>query len=299
MDWRNTGYRWPLKFKTVATAVAFSPRAKANLFESVRIAQSLGARMVFIHVGYKTPTTEAKLRELLNEAGCLDSNYEIYWKSGDPTKAILDSCKEGNVDLLIAGAMQKENLVQYFKGSIARQLCRKANCSLLLLTHPEIKSKRCDRIVVNGLNHPKTFDTIKMAFYVANSFHSSNLTIVEEIDPSKISSKGEDDLSVIKASRQKANIERDEKHRLDKLLQEVPKHDNLKVKDTCIFGKKGYTIGHYAEKNKVDLLVLNSPDTKLGILDRVFTHDLEYILSDMPTDLLIVHTTKKMMDGSA
>jgi hypothetical protein len=65
------------------------------------------------------------------------------------------------------------------------------------------------------------------------------------------------------------------------------------VKEHCIFGKKGYSIGHFAETSKADLLMVNSPDTKLGFLDRVFTHDLEYILSDMPCDILIVHSTRK------
>jgi len=201
--------------------------------------------------------------------------------------------------LLIAGALQKENLVQYYKGSIARKLCRNANCSLLLLTHPEIESHHCNKIVVNGLDHPKTADTIRTSFYIANAFKSEQLTIVEEVNPSKISSRGDDDLSVVKASRERAHIARDEKNRLKEVINPLPKHSNLKVKEACIFGKRGYTIGHYAEKNEVDLLVVNSPDTKLGIFDRVFTHDIEYILSDMPTNLLIVHTTKRMMNGSA
>jgi len=153
--------------------------------------------------------------------------------------------------------------------------------------------------VVNGLDHPKTADTIKTAVYIANAFKTKQLTIVEEVDPKKIKSRGNDDMSVVKASRQMENIKRDEKHRLEDLLKDVPKNDDLVIKDKCIFGKQGYTIGHYAEKNHVDLLILNSPDTKLGILDRVFTHNLEYILSDIPTDILIVHTTKKMMDGFA
>ena len=39
-------------------------------------------------------------------------------------------------------------------------------------------------------------------------------------------------------------------------------------------------------------MVVNSPDTRLGFLDRIFKHDLEYMLADLPTDVLIVHNTK-------
>ncbi len=291
-------YKWPLQFKIVATAVAFSPSAKANLFESSRIAKMLRASILLIHVGYKTPTTELKLDELILEVGIPKDMYTISWRSGDPTDAILNACAEENVDLLIAGALQKENLAQYYKGSVARKLSRKASCSLLLLTHPDIESRRCNNIMVNGLEHPKTADTIKMAVYMANIFNSNQLTVVEEVEPKKIKNKADDDISIIKASREKASIERVEKKRLKDVLQDLPMNENLKIKDKVIFGKPGYTIGHFAEKNNVDLLVLNSPDTKLGIFDRVFTHNLEYILSDLPTDLLIVHTTKKMIHGS-
>jgi hypothetical protein len=32
---------------------------------------------------------------------------------------------------------------------------------------------------------------------------------------------------------------------------------------------------------------MNAP-TNIGILDRIFPHDIEYILSELPTDVLIV-----------
>ena len=63
--------------------------------------------------------------------------------------------------------------------------------------------------------------------------------------------------------------------------------ENLSVKMQSIFGKRGYSIGHYAKVKRADLLIMNAP-TKLGLLDRIFPHDLEYILSELPTDVLIV-----------
>jgi len=54
-----------------------------------------------------------------------------------------------------------------------------------------------------------------------------------------------------------------------------------------IFGTRGYSIGHYARVVRADLLVMNAP-RKLTLWDRLFPHDLEYILSDLPTDVLIV-----------
>ena len=89
----DSTYKWPLQFNIVATAVAFSPSAKANLFESSRIAKMLNASMILIHVGYKTPTTEQKLNELISEVGIPNDMYTISWRSGDPTDAILNASK--------------------------------------------------------------------------------------------------------------------------------------------------------------------------------------------------------------
>ncbi|MBT4345236.1 MAG: universal stress protein, partial [Flavobacteriales bacterium] len=38
---------------------------------------------------------------------------------------------------------------------------------------------------------------------------------------------------------------------------------------------------------RADLLVMNAP-SKTSILDRIFPHDIEYILTELPTDVLIV-----------
>lgn len=285
--------KWPVMFKRVATAVAFSPTALAVMHEAVRVAKRFEAQIFLIHAGKKTPESEQRLNELLTKFPLTADEFEVIWREEDPATAILLACKENQVDLLIAGALQHENLVQYFRGSVARKLSRKANCSLLLLTHPTVAIRPCKRIIVNGLLHPKTNDTIKTSFYIADAFNASEVTVVEEIDPKDVGISPDDDLKTIQANRKKNNIARSEHKRIEKLINELPKKVDVKVTERCIFGKKGYSIGHYTEKHRADLLVMNSPDTKLGFLDRIFTHDLEYILSDLPTDLLLVHTTRR------
>ena len=286
-------YKWPVTFNKVATAVAFSPTALAVMHEAIRIARMFKSHVYFIHAGKKTAESEKKLNELLTRLKCNKDYYDVVWRDEEPATAILNACKEFDIDLLIAGALQRENFLQFYKGSIARKLCRKANCSLLLLTHPTIESKPCEKIIVNGLDHPKTNDTLRTAFYVANAFNAKEVMVAEEIDPDKVGIKCDDDLSLAKANRKKANIARNEHTRFEKVLNETPVSQGIKIKEQCLFGKKGYSIGHYTRKNKADLLIMNSPDTKLGFFDRVFTHDLEFILADLPTDLLLVHSTRK------
>jgi hypothetical protein len=49
----------------------------------------------------------------------------------------------------------------------------------------------------------------------------------------------------------------------------------------------------FAGENSADLLVLNSPDRKMNILDRVFPHDIEHALADLPCNLLIVNPKQR------
>ena len=78
----------------------------------------------------------------------------------------------------------------------------------------------------------------------------------------------------------------------NKLHSMIAKWDegNLKINEKIIKGKHGYAIRQYAETKKADLLVINSPDTHLTFLDRIFTHDIEFILAELPCNLLIVHS---------
>jgi nucleotide-binding universal stress UspA family protein len=66
--------------------------------------------------------------------------------------------------------------------------------------------------------------------------------------------------------------------------------ESVSVNVKTVHGKPGYAISQYAKQKDADLLVFNSPDTHLGIFDRIFTHDIEYALANLPCNLLIVHS---------
>ena len=64
--------------------------------------------------------------------------FEIIFKPGDPVSAILSAAKENSIDLLILGALKRENFLKYYVGSIARKITRQAQCSVLLLIGPSV-----------------------------------------------------------------------------------------------------------------------------------------------------------------
>ena len=272
--------------KKVLIGIAFSPNLKPNLFEAIRISNMFGTELIGVHVGDKNQDKEDQLQQLLAEAPKLDTPLKTIWQKGKPVEVILKTSSIEEIDLLILGALQKENFYKYYVGSIARELTRKAACSVLLLIKPSVDRVPCKHIVVNGLKDKKTKDTIKTAFKVGNHLDCKRITIVEEISQSELDVKVSDDASLRKATIKKERIKKREDMRVEKILKDIDcKNTTLKIQS--IFGRRGYSIGHYAKVKRADLLIMNAP-LKTTFIDRIFPHDIEYILSELPTDLLIV-----------
>lgn len=276
-------------FNTIAIGAAFSPNLKPNIYEASRLSLFLGSKLILIHVGEKSSEKIKKIDVILEPFIKDGLSYEIVFKIGDPVEVILLITKEQKVDLLILGALQRENFLKYYVGSIARKITRQISCSVLLLIKPSVERVPCKHIVVNGLKDPKTRETINAAFFVAHKLAASKITIVEEISQHEVAVNVDDDKSLRRSNIVKERLRLRENSRVKELIQSVP--DNFKqdinIKTLPIFGKRGYSIGHYAQMVRADLLVMNSP-SKMSFWDRLFTHDIEYILTELPTDVLII-----------
>ncbi|MGC1205429.1 MAG: universal stress protein [Flavobacteriaceae bacterium] len=276
-------------FKSIGVGVAYSPNLKANLFEAARLAVFFNSKLFLIHVGESSEEKNSMLKQILKSFEKDNLNYEVVFKKGEPVDVILSTVEEKKIDLLILGAVQRERFLKYYVGSIARKITRAAKCSILLLIKPSVERVPCEHIVVNGLQDPKTEQTITTAFYVANTLKSQKVTIVEEIKQEQIAVKVEDDKSLRRANINKERIKLRENSRIKEIINHIPKEytKNVTVKLQPIFGKKGYSIGHYAQISRADLLVMNAP-SKMTFWDRLFPHDIEHILTELPTDVLIL-----------
>jgi nucleotide-binding universal stress UspA family protein len=276
-------------FKTIGIGVTFSPNLKANINEAARLSLLLNAKLVLIHVGEKSKDKENQFYDILKPFTSDNLEVEIVFQSGDPVEVILSTSEKKLVDLLILGALQRENFLKYYVGSIARKITRQAKCSILLLIKPSVERVPCEHIVVNGLKDPKTQQTIASAFYVASALKADKVTIVEEINQEELAVKVEDDKSLRMATIVKERIKLRENARVKAIIENIPEAHTkgIVINSQPIFGKKGYSIGHYAQIARADLLVMNSP-SKMTFWDRLFPHDIEHILTELPTDVLII-----------
>lgn len=276
-------------YNTIVVGVAFSPNLHANLFEALRLTSFFEAHLVLVHVGKESPEKKELLNTLIQSFPSKVPSHEVVWQLGKPVEVLQKVCDTHQADLLMIGALQREGILQYYVGSIARKLTRQAACSVLLLIKPSIERVACQHIVVNGLENPKTPLAIKTAFGVAKCLSAKKLTIVEEVPEQEVAAKADDDYGLRKVSVHKERLRRREEMRVKALIGKLPQEltQQLTVATQPIFGRRGYSIGHYARIVRADLLVMNAPE-KGSLWDRLFPHDLEHILSELPTDVLIV-----------
>jgi len=281
-----------ISFNKILIGFAFSPNLKANVFEAIRLADFFGAHLYFLHVGSKSATKKQALNDLLKESPIKLKKVSFIWQEGKPVETIIDQCKKNGVDLLLLGALQRENMVKFYMGSIARKLTRKAPCSVLLMIKPSVIRKPSQHVVVNAFESPQTKTTINSAFYFAQALGIPKLTLVEEIDRSKVAALAYDDRSLRKVTLRKEKLKRRELSRVREILHHIPGilKENIQVHLQNIFGTRGYSIGHYARVVRADLLIMNAAENRKSFLERIFPKDLEHILSELPTDVLIIQS---------
>lgn len=276
-----------LIFKKIGIAIAFSPRLEAIIAEAGKMQKGFHANLIFIHIGEKSTDDEQVLNQLLAKYNLLNHS-KLIWLNGDPVETILKICEEEEIDLLVAGALEKESLIKYFMGSVARKLSRRVKCSMLMLTEPSTQSIPLQRIVVEGSDNPKTENTIAKALEIAKAFNVKCIDIIQETDLNKAALIRSDEFRENEMVRHKEKLIEEEDKKIEYILS-CNDCANLQINTERIEGKPGYVITKYARENNADLLVLNSPDRKLNLIDRVFPTDIEFALADLPCNLLIVN----------
>jgi len=268
--------------------MAFSPTAEAMLAEAARWRSIYQATLILIHVGDHGPAEDEQMNNLLQKTGLSSTSVKICWEKGSPAKGILTVCQREKIDLLIAGALKKENLVHYYIGTIARKIMRKADCSFLMITNPSTQPAVYKNIVVNAEDSPYVTEAISAACYLGMKEHSSWVHIVRELKMYGLTMAAADQCTEEEYDDMRQHLVKDEIDKVEDLLSRIP-HDQLKVNIKMVSGKAGFELSKFAQRKNADLLIVGAPRRRFSLFDRVFPHDLEYIFGDMPCNLLVIH----------
>src|SRR5690606_35192858 len=273
-------------YKKIALAIAFSPTVEALLCEAKRIQRLHQALLILIHIGTETDEQKEWLDHLLNKHQINKHEVKVIWEKGKPSKKIVQICNKEEVDLLVAGALKKELLINYYLGSIARKLIRKAKCSVLIFVAPSTFPKSFKKVVVNGTQHPQTPFVIKHAVQFCKFEMPRQLFILSEIKmyALQMATVGQGSKDEVYQFRKK--LVNEEILYVKNILKETDA-GNLKINIKVNTERWTTQLTEFSKNVHADLLVVGGQE-KLNFFDRMFPHDLEDLLTNLPCNILIV-----------
>jgi nucleotide-binding universal stress UspA family protein len=242
----------PSPYKHIAVASTFSPRFEHVLSEARRIQGRLGSDLSLIYVGDRNDETAKKFESMFDRLG-LPPDSAVHYGKGDPADGILRAINDNDVDLIVAGALEKETALHPFLGNVARRLLREATCSVLLFTHPELEPKPLRRIVfvVNYSDHAQLAfrQTLKLAeaekcerLYAIRVY-----TTFDEVRATMFVDDGDGKPRPRTFDEEEAALE---KFVLDAGDTEVP------IEARCIRGNTGFAASDFVKSVEADLLVV-------------------------------------------
>jgi nucleotide-binding universal stress UspA family protein len=274
-------------FKKIGLAITFSPTGKALLLEAKRLQQLFNSELFLFHIGEKTDEKETALFQLISDSGLETNSFQLDWGSGDPAKAIIKKAKEHSLNLLIAGALEKETLINYYIGSVARKLMRKAPCSLLIHTIRPGGLSKFNKFCVSVDFSSENEKMIQLAYQFALLENAKEFVLIREFKVLGLASTVYETGSAQGTEKVRLEIQQEEEEKTKLYIKEL-QLKNINVETVCLYGKEGWEANQYIRENGGDIFVHLAPKHSLKFVDRLFQHDLEFIVKELPCSLLLI-----------
>ena len=268
-------------YKTIAVATTFSPRFKHVLAEAKRICDRFAAELHLIHVGKGDQETPRKFSNVLAELG-LPADSPIHYEEGAPAKAILAALTREKIDMLLAGALEKEIVLHPFLGNVARRLVREANCSVMLFTHPQKKPTPLRRIVFIADHSQQGLVALKTTLMLAEAESCERLYVIRIItafDEARASIAGD---ATGSATHKPNHGEEDplEEFVLSAGATEVP------IETRFIRGATGLAASDFVRSVEADLLVVPLPKNRETV--QQLPSNIAWVSDVIPCNLWVV-----------
>lgn len=274
-------------FHKIALAVTFSPNALALLNETKKLQDMFNAELLLIHVGEQTGEKEETLKRLLADSNLTGGSYKLAWVSGEPSEAIIKKGVEEKIDLLIAGALEKENLLKYYVGSVARKILRNAPFSVLIMTTPSKTPKPLVKFCIAVDYTPEGEAAIRKAYQYAMLENAKELVLLREFQVPGLAMTVQDTGSTSEVEDKLMQWQKEEEDKLTLFTKELD-IKGIKIKPVCLYGRQGWEANRYMQELGGDILVVPGPRKRLKMFDRIFQHDMEFILKQLPSKFLVV-----------
>lgn len=272
-------------YRRVAVASTFSPRFQAVICEADRLARRLDIPLSVVHADLESDDKALRFREAL-KALHRPADTPLLWAEDTttpPADSILAACRRGEVDLLLAGALERDNDHRFFLGGVARGLLQKSLCDLVLMTRPSEDEVPVKHAVIEvDLANP-VVPALQKGLHVAQRLGAEQVTFISVVTPF------EDAASANNNSR--PHNEESLTELVDPLTGFDGEAEVRIIRTTTGFGACDFVQGAAA-----DLLIVIT-GTQNGM--RMLPHHMDWLLQVIPTNVLLLGSQSCQAQGDS
>jgi nucleotide-binding universal stress UspA family protein len=270
-------------YRTVGVASTFSPRFRQVLAEAKRVRDRLCQQLQLIYVGNRDNETSTRFASALLELALPEDSVIHYQQGEDPATAILEAASANGIDLLVAGALEKEVVLHPFLGNVARTLVRKADCSVILVTKPDSEPKQLHRIVFLAEYSDHGRAALLKALRLAALEESEKLYVIRvytTFDEARAKARTERP----EVDSEGARTLEEEEIALEKFIDSAGPND-VPIEARCIRGNTGYAALDFIQGVEAALLAVPVDPVTCG--EELPTH-VAWITDVIPCSLWVI-----------
>jgi nucleotide-binding universal stress UspA family protein len=272
----------PPSYKTIAVASTFSPRFVQVLSEAKRIRDRFGSELSVIYVGERNAETAKIFHDVFAQLKLPSDSRVHYQQDDDPAVGILQAIADNKIDMIVAGALEKEVVLRPFLGNVARRLVREAKCSVMLFTTPETKPRPLRRIVFMADYSDHAQHALKSALHLAEAEGCERLYVI------RVYTTFDEARSAMLAGNSNGaprarTFEEEEKALEEFILAAGP--TEVPIEARCIRGNTGFAASDFVQSVEADLLVVPIHAAESG---ERFPNHIAWITDVIPCNLWVI-----------
>ena len=234
-----------------------------------------------IYAGKRSDEAATKFREALEELQ-LPADSTIHYEEGDPAEAILRTLAREKIDVIVAGALEKEVVLHPFLGNVARRLVQEAPCSVMLFTKPAIKPNPLRRMVFVTDFSSHGLQALQRTIQLAAAESCERLyviSIITTFDQARASIRAD-------AGEGEKPQNRDEEEEALEQFVLTAGETEVPMEARCIRGNTGLVASDFVESIKADLLVV--PLQKNGEASQPLPSNIAWVTDVIPCNLWLI-----------
>lgn len=259
-------------YRRIGVASTFSPRFLAVLAEADRVARRFVGSLSVIHAAGETSEAAARFADAMKLLQ-READTPVVWCPGaTPVDGILAGCKQAGVELLLAGALEREGDHRNFLGGVARELLRRADCDLLLFPKPEEVETPWKRVVVAVDMKNPSIDMLNRACAIATSMNAEEMIFIGVVTPF-------DEAIASNRGGEKLN-----EARLMAIVDQACGFDGM-VDTLLMRSTTGFSVCEFVNDSQTSLLIAGAARDQ-GL--RFLPSHVDWLLQVIPTNVLLL-----------